>query len=823
MVSLRWDMKRRLPIGAQNLPMILPRPFVRGEGRGEGNALKISVYQRLLAVSSSFSLLPSVQKIRVHPCPSVVKLRLPSPVWRFATYWLIISLLGSDPRLDFWTLHAQSCDLPSNSSTDTVRLTYFAYDFDGHLTQINSPEGVINYGYDIATGRHTSTCTANSYVTYDYDQLGRLQHVNALKRNGAAINETTTYSYDKVGNRQSVTLPSGIVTSYGYDSLNRLTGLTNLLGGTNLLSSYTYQLHPTGRRTNAVEVLKTEDSTSPWITNHITWQYDGMYRLVNEFSVSSTNSAWSYTNTFQYDQVGNRFSKVHSQNGATTAVTNLFNDNDQLLREVTLSDGTPIETNSYAYASNGSLLAKTNISSSSSTTLYAYDLKNKLSSVTAAGGSTTNFFLYNDSGIRVQSSSSSGGSPTLYLVDANNRTGYAEVLEELNTVGGAPIASYVMGDEVLAQCKGTPTAPSYFLQDGHGNNRQLAGLDATISSHFNYDAYGSVQTGISSSSAEDAVANTTSKLYCGEQYDANLHMYNLRARYYNPANGRFNQLDTFEGFSDDPQSLHKYTYANSDPINGIDPTGQFTVVELLVVTGILAILGAILLPAIAKAKQNAKNQRLRALNKDPLQDQIDSGQINLHEFLLMPADQQEEQLKWIYDNGVRQQQIELARAGNTILACNMAEGFFYANDAVGLALGFGGVMTVTDIGILGQGSEDVVQLNEITTYASFKARSRLGDSIDGHELWMFANQKAIGAATTRLGGAASRNNPVIALDHAMHVRVNAAQAALNPATMTPLENIDACAAIMRRLNAASPEKIDALQKLAIQHAKSLGY
>jgi hypothetical protein len=41
--------------------------------------------------------------------------------------------------------------------------------------------------------------------------------------------------------------------------------------------------------------------------------------------------------------------------------------------------------------------------------------------------------------------------------------------------------------------------------------------------------------------------------------------------------------------------------------------------------------------------------------------------------------------------------------------------------------------------------------------------------------------------------------------------------------MTPLENIDACAAIMRRLNAASPEKIDTLQKLAIQHAKSLGY
>lgn len=211
-----------------------------------------------------------------------------------------------------------------------------------------------------------------------------------------------------------------------YDSLNRLTNLTHSLGGTNLLASYSYQLHPTGRRTNAVEILKTEDTATPYITNTLSWAYDGMYRLTNEVSISTAPSGnGTYTNAYQYDQVGNRFAKVHSQYGGTTTITNLYNENDQLLKEVTLTNGAPAETNWYAYDANGSVIARTNVAATTTTTLYGYDLKNKLSSVTTAGGVETNFFLYNDQGIRVRTTSSAGGNPTLYLVDANNHTGYA--------------------------------------------------------------------------------------------------------------------------------------------------------------------------------------------------------------------------------------------------------------------------------------------------------------------------------------------------------------------------------------------------------------
>ena len=48
------------------------------------------------------------------------------------------------------------------------------------------------------------------------------------------------------------------------------------------------------------------------------------------------------------------------------------------------------------------------------------------------------------------------------------------------------------------------------------------------------------------------------------------------ARWYNPANGRFNRLDPFFGNLTDPQSLHKYLYVHGDPIQGVDPLGLFS-------------------------------------------------------------------------------------------------------------------------------------------------------------------------------------------------------------------------------------------------------
>src|SRR5688572_7912299 len=50
-----------------------------------------------------------------------------------------------------------------------------------------------------------------------------------------------------------------------------------------------------------------------------------------------------------------------------------------------------------------------------------------------------------------------------------------------------------------------------------------------------------------------------------------------QARWLNPNSGRFQTMDSYEGDQEQPKSLHRYTYAESDPINKVDPSGQITI------------------------------------------------------------------------------------------------------------------------------------------------------------------------------------------------------------------------------------------------------
>jgi RHS repeat-associated protein len=87
-----------------------------------------------------------------------------------------------------------------------------------------------------------------------------------------------------------------------------------------------------------------------------------------------------------------------------------------------------------------------------------------------------------------------------------------------------------------------------------------------VTDSYEYDAFGN----------EFTVSGTTPNefMYRGEQFDSDLGLYYLRARYYNPFTGRFMSRDPESGEPLIPATLHKYLYVGSDPVNDVDPRGR---------------------------------------------------------------------------------------------------------------------------------------------------------------------------------------------------------------------------------------------------------
>lgn len=63
----------------------------------------------------------------------------------------------------------------------------------------------------------------------------------------------------------------------------------------------------------------------------------------------------------------------------------------------------------------------------------------------------------------------------------------------------------------------------------------------------------------------------------------------LRARYMDPGQGRFLGMDGWTGRESSPNTLHKYLWTESDPANGIDPSGRLTLRETMLAVTTLAV------------------------------------------------------------------------------------------------------------------------------------------------------------------------------------------------------------------------------------------
>jgi RHS repeat-associated protein len=167
------------------------------------------------------------------------------------------------------------------------------------------------------------------------------------------------------------------------------------------------------------------------------------------------------------------------------------------------------------------------------------------------------------------------------------------VVEELNL--GVVQRIYTYGLQRISQqqvISGTWT-PNFYGYDGGGSVRLLTDATGTVTDTYDYDAWGSAINTTGSSS--------NVYLYRGEQYDPDLNLYYVRARYLSPLTGRFLTRDPESGKIVDPRTLHKYLYAASDPVNRLDPSGRENLWFRAIITGIVVyVVGSIVGPPIVR-------------------------------------------------------------------------------------------------------------------------------------------------------------------------------------------------------------------------------
>ena len=92
---------------------------------------------------------------------------------------------------------------------------------------------------------------------------------------------------------------------------------------------------------------------------------------------------------------------------------------------------------------------------------------------------------------------------------------------------------------------------------------ELANGAGAVTGAYTYDAFGAVRT---------HTGTSTEWTFTGEQNDPNGLGY-LRARYYDPAIGRFLTQDPLLGSPLLPQALNRYPYVGNNPILWTDPSG----------------------------------------------------------------------------------------------------------------------------------------------------------------------------------------------------------------------------------------------------------
>ena len=270
-----------------------------------------------------------------------------------------------------------------------------------------------------------------------------------------------------------------------------------------------------------------------------------------------------------------------------------------------MSEETPTGKINYSNDANGNLLNKTGAGVS---VTYSYDVYNRL--VEYTDNSNTETYTYDAEGVRRSKKNATG--ELLFISDT---TGSLSMLLAETDDDGNLIASYTRADTLISQTRGDKT--STYLYDGHGDVRALLNEAGRITDKYRYTAYGDL--------IEQSGDTENHFRYTGEYYDGVSDLYYLRARYMSTETGTFISMDTYEGSIYDPDSLHKYLYANGNPVKYNDPSGKSALLmESAIATSINNILSSVETLHLQGLMSGAVNMAMHSMMGEQGMDLVNS-------------------------------------------------------------------------------------------------------------------------------------------------------------------------------------------------------
>ncbi|QDV25744.1 putative Ig domain-containing protein [Aureliella helgolandensis] len=424
------------------------------------------------------------------------------------------------------------------SNTDSRGTTTYQYDEFDRLIRKTNPDGAfIAYQYD-ATGRQAVVTTPSGETRYTYDSRDRLDSV----ANADGIQ--TRYVYDTAGQVKRVEYSDGTIELNEFNE-NGLLIERSIKRGEDLIEHYQYTRDAAGRIMAVVELNRSAQYTySPrgWLLSEV----------VEEMGETPE------TISYRYDATGNRISR-HRSSGDTTY------EYDAAGR---LSQSTENgSTSFYEYDSDGRLLSQTGGDSQRS---YRYDDEGRLREVeiTADDSTTIVQYEYDANGRLV--SRSVDGDETRFLVDETAE--HTRILEQYDPGRTDAVRHHYVGMQLQETNHNDQTLRYWY--DGHSGLR-LVESNGNIE-RFNYDAFGNVDV---------PLEHDWQIGFHGEFQDSLTGLTFLRDRFVSNETGRFITPDEFLPQPGDIENSNAFLFANNDPINNQDPSGNFIATMIATAAG----------------------------------------------------------------------------------------------------------------------------------------------------------------------------------------------------------------------------------------------